>query len=130
MNKVELLWLWYDYHTERFDQFLGGIPSPNDEGSIIVVGHHRGLSNKHAHSLQKQIYAIADYYGIAKEAMSEERRYRNRQTTRRRIELYEWVIKNIPHELNFIDDYNERVKQEEQLKIEKSGICDLLKIEF
>jgi hypothetical protein len=120
INKVELLWLWYDYHTEKYDQQFSDIPCPHDEGAVMLIGKQRYLSNSYAMRLHKEIHSIAKFYKITVELMSYEKRFRLQETTKSRMEKYEWIMENLPHEYMFIEDYH---KQEEmELKVKRINL--------
>lgn len=120
MNKAELLWLYYDYHTEKFDQQLPNVSSPNDEGGVIPTGDYRYVSDKHAMSMKQAINEVAEAYRIPKEKVEEEKRYRMRETTKRRLERYEWITENRPEEFQFITDYFERKYYEDTIRIQRA----------
>lgn len=109
MNKAELLWLWYDYHTEMYDQSLPSFPSRHDEGSVIVREDYRHFSNRNAIKMRTLISHIAKLYNISEDEMEAEKRYRNGSNTKRRLENYEWLKNNKPKEFTFIEDYIEGI---------------------
>jgi hypothetical protein len=111
LNKAYLLWLKYDYETEMYDQHLPNVPSPNNDGSVMPVGRWLQVSNQNAMKCRKTIYEIANHYCIPTEVMSEEKRYRQRYTTKKRLEEYEWILNNRPEDLEFINQYLEYKKQ-------------------
>lgn len=105
MDEVEILWLWYDYETEMFDQMLPHTPSERDKGSVIVNTKWQHVSGRHAEKLKTVIFAIARRHSINDEDMMREKLRRTQQTTLHRMETHQWVIANTPEKLTFIIDY-------------------------
>lgn len=126
LNKVELLWLWYDYHTEKYDQQLSNIPSPNDEGAVIVIGENRHLSEKHARSLHREIHDVAKFYEVPVELMASEKKYRLKETTRYRMEKYEYITREMPQAYSFLDDYYKEMNVKYRIDLAKLKRIDFL----
>lgn len=70
-EKAQLLWLWYDYHTEVFDRSLWSArPSKSDETMVaLMTPLAHAESNKNAMKVRKYMYEVAKRYNISLAAM-------------------------------------------------------------
>lgn len=127
MENLELLWLWFDYHTEKFDQQFPNQPSPFDDGScVLIYPEHKHYSSQNARALQDHILSISRHYGFSDEDFWKEKNNFNKRkkSTRENMKEYEWLSEHRPYKFAFIDAYNkEQVeKQEYQLQLLKKQL--------
>lgn len=92
-DKAQLLWLWYDYHTEIYDRSLWGTaPSRHDETMVVFRSYEsQSLASKNAAEIRRKIYNIAKYYNISNETMMNTKNdsFRGRMKIQVRLDMYE-----------------------------------------
>lgn len=66
---AQMLWLWYDYHTEKFDRTLPHIPFGKLGEAKVVGSESVSLSNGHARKLYIKMKQAAFILGVTKEIM-------------------------------------------------------------
>lgn len=83
-EKAELLWLWYDYHTEVYDRGLWSQrPSKYDETMVMLESHDaRRLSNQNAIKLKQYIYEVAKKFNISDRIMQDSKNDNYRYATK------------------------------------------------
>lgn len=112
LEKVQALWLWYDFHTEMYDRNLGEtVPSKNDETAVIPIHpKDKSLSMKYAGMLREQMTSIAKHHNIDLELLHSGRRdvFRREHNMAGRINMYmqyaelgrmDFILKGIPWEV-------------------------------
>jgi hypothetical protein len=92
-EKAELLWLWYDYHTEMYDRGLWSkCPSPNDDTMVILASPEaRKLSNQNATRVRNYMLNIARNYCLSDEVIHSAKMssYRSKSKMQKRIDDFE-----------------------------------------
>lgn len=91
-EKAQLLWLWYDYHTEIFDASLWSAkPSMSDETMTVLVSHSAiSESYKNARRARDFIYEAARKKNIAISTMQTAKNdnYRSSHKMKDRLDIY------------------------------------------
>lgn len=105
MNKAELLWLYYDYHTETFDQALPHVPDRYDKGAVMVRGPWQVLSNRYAGNLRRRVFDMAKFFQIPEEVWEYERKARMQFNTQYQLDKYNWVMEHTPEAYDFLNAY-------------------------
>ncbi|WP_350253628.1 hypothetical protein [Bacillus halotolerans] len=109
-DTADLLWLWYDYHTEVFDRSLPStIPSPNDKTAVIPTRFPYTIwSYENAQKLKNEIYWIAKDQGVtAREIFqAENSQSRERGSSQNRIDLFLELDKK--GQFEFIKKYQQK----------------------
>ncbi|MEK4025430.1 hypothetical protein [Sporosarcina sp. FSL W7-1283] len=100
-EKAQLLWLWYDYHTEVFDRSLW---SARDETAVTLttpLAHSE--SNRNAMKIREYMYEVARRYNISSSAMHKAKTdgYRNACKMQNRMDTY--LALDRLEEFNFIN---------------------------
>ncbi|MCY9011436.1 hypothetical protein MOE50_21045 [Bacillus inaquosorum] len=105
-NTADMLWLWYDYHTEIFDRSLPyTVTAPNDETAVIPTRlPYTSWSYNNAQKLLNDIYWIAKAHGVTAEEMFRAKmsEVRGRSSSQDRIDLFLKLDKK--GQLEFIKD--------------------------
>ena len=103
-KKAELLWLWYDYKTEMYNRFLGGVPSEHDKTKTMVHENLKSLSVKYMRNSMYVLISIARKYGISNIVLDEAEldSYRIRSNAQKRVD--EYLIREADGEMQFIHD--------------------------
>lgn len=91
-EKAELLWLWYDYHTEIYDQGLWSqYPAPNDETMVILRSPEaRKLSNQNALRVKNYMLEVARKHNLSDDIINQTKNssYRCTVKIQKRIDEY------------------------------------------
>lgn len=91
-NTADMLWLWYDYHTEIFDRSLPyTVATPGDETGVIPTRFPYTIwSHNNAQKLLNDIYGIAKAHGVSAEEMFRAKmsEVRGRSSSQDRIDLF------------------------------------------
>lgn len=91
-EKAQLLWLWYDYHTEVFDRSLwGSRPSISDATmAALTTPLSHSKSSRNARKMRELIYAVSKEYNISEKTMREAKNdnYRNIHKIQSRMSIY------------------------------------------
>ncbi|WP_437132732.1 hypothetical protein [Bacillus atrophaeus] len=107
-NTADMLWLWYDYHTEIFDRsFPYTVAAPDDETAVIPTRFpYTSWSYNNAQKLLKDIYWIAKAHGVSSEEMFRAKmsEVRGRSSSQDRIDLFLKLDKK--GQFEFIKKYN------------------------
>ncbi|MFP2985355.1 hypothetical protein KM776_11115 [Bacillus velezensis] len=107
-NTADMLWLWYDYHTEIFDRSLPyTVVAPDDETTAIPTRFpYTSWSNNNAQKLLNDIYWIANAHGVSAEEMFRAKmsEVRGKSSSQDRIDLFLKLDKK--GQFEFIKDVN------------------------
>lgn len=92
--KAELLWLWYDYHTEIYDRSLPSCTYPfkgDPTMSMATNPDDRALSGRYSASVKEQLRIVANYYKIPDLSVQRARNNNERMNARmqHRLDVFE-----------------------------------------
>ncbi|MCY7767992.1 hypothetical protein [Bacillus inaquosorum] len=91
-NTADMLWLWYDYHTEIFDRSLPyTVAATHDKTAVIPTRFPYTIwSYNNAQKLLKDIYWIAKAHEVSAEEMFQAKmsEIRGRSSSQNRIDLF------------------------------------------
>ena len=110
-NEYELLWLWFYYHTEKFDSRLPGQPDPWDSSSNKPFHYHIRESNNNAMSLR---YHMKHIVGGDTGILDTFKKTFSKFKTKEIYELYDLLDKKGELEfiyiaLKYLEDKNESI---------------------
>lgn len=105
-EKAQLLWLWYDYHTEIFDRGLWSAkPFRYDETMVVLTSRlAQKESDMHVWRVRTHIYEVAKNLNISSEIMNRAKidSYRSPCKMQDRIDAY--LELNAIGEFDFISE--------------------------
>lgn len=91
-EKAQLLWLWYDYHTEKYDQGLWSTcPAPDDETMVMLASPSAvRMSNQNALIIRGYMQQVAKHYLISNDEIQKAKldRFRSMSKMSKRIADY------------------------------------------
>jgi len=66
---AQMLWLWYDYHTEKYDRTLPHTPVGRWGEALVIGEEFVKLSNGYARNLYLKMKKVSFIFGIEEEFM-------------------------------------------------------------
>lgn len=105
-RKAELLWLWYDYQTEIYDQGLWSTyPSPHDETMVLHrLPEARKLSSQNAYKIRNMMMDIAKHYSVPDEEMQAAKNNLNKIRSKMSKKIEDYLYLKERGEFKFIED--------------------------
>ncbi|MEK4025429.1 hypothetical protein [Sporosarcina sp. FSL W7-1283] len=105
-EKAQLLWLWYDYHTEIFDRSLWSAkPSRNDESMVVLASSlAHAESNRNAMKIRNDMYEIAKSYNISHDVMHKAKTDNYRNSCKMKVRMDTYLKLYDLGKLNFINE--------------------------